>query len=302
LNEPDRNPGLEEAVVREQMLNQHTGRHLCLQYSSEKELGAILGEFVRGGLVAGEQIGYITGSDAATVLRRLASEGVAWEAALRSSTLVLICLSDLETGPDGSRTTATVARVKELVKGALSRGYPAVRVASEVHALAPEAETIEQMRAREALADGLTASFPLTRLCLYDRRHFGDAFLTAAARVHDNCMTDDLIYFDDIATITRSPRGGELRIAGEIDAFNAVALRRAVADMAHGPAARVTLDVSALRFVDVAGLRGIVEVARARPHTMLTLTGATAKVVRMLEMCGWAQMPNLVVSTRERPR
>lgn len=288
--------------MREQMLNQHTGRHLCLQYSSEKELGAIVGEFVRGGLVAGEQIGYITGSDARTVISRLASEGVAWEPALRTSALVMICLSDLETGPDGSRTTATVARVQELVKAALSRGYPAVRVASEVHALAPEAETIEQMHAREALADGLTASFPLTRLCLYDRRHFADAYLTAAARAHDNCMTDDLIYFDDIATITRSPRDRELRIAGEIDAFNAVALRRAVADLAHGGAARVTLDVSALRFVDVAGLRAIVEVATARPHTMLTLAGATAKVVRMLEMCGWAPTPNLLVSPRERPR
>src|SRR6478672_12476923 len=109
------------------MLIQHTGRHLCLQYSSEKELGAIVGEFVRGGLVAGEQIGYITGSDARTVISRLASEGVAWEPALRTSALVMICLSDLETGPDGSRTTATVARVQELVKAALSRGYPAVR-------------------------------------------------------------------------------------------------------------------------------------------------------------------------------
>jgi anti-anti-sigma factor len=115
-------------------------------------------------------------------------------------------------------------------------------------------------------------------------------------------MTDDVVYFDDIATITRSPQDWELRIAGEIDAFNAVALRRAVADMAHGPAAPVTLDVSALRFVDVAGLRAIVEVATARPHTMLTLAGAAAKVVRMLELCGWAPTPNLLVSPRERPR
>jgi anti-anti-sigma factor len=283
-------------VVQEQVLERRQGGHMCLEYASNQELGAIVGDFVGDGLRAGEKVGYVTGSDVATVTRWLDAEGVAWEPALGSAALVLIAQADLKADGDGSRVTALAARVRAFVEDGLSEGYRALRMASEVRALAPAGESVEQMRAREALADELTAAHPVTGLCLYDQRRFDREFLAAAARAHGGRATADVLCADDIVTITRQPGRPGLCIAGEIDGTNAAALRQTLAGMAGDCPDGVTLDLDELRFIDVAGLRAIVETATAWPQTPWLMVHASPVLARLFGVCGWDRLPNLPIS------
>jgi anti-anti-sigma factor len=285
----------EVAVAQGLVLEERRGRHLSLQYSSDAELGTIVAEFVRDGLRAAERVAYATDSDLATVTGRLAADQVGWEPALRSGALELITLADVEPGADGSRVTGVVARVQAFVETGLRDGFGALRIVSEAHAAAPAAETVEQMRTREALFDTLTATQPLTWLCLYDRRQFRPDVLTAAARAHDHSVADDLVYLDQMVTITRSSGRPGLRIVGEIDNLNAAALRQVLANMADESADGLTLEMSELRFIDVAGLRAIVDTATARPDITLRVQHANSVVTRQLSLCGWDRLPNLAV-------
>jgi anti-anti-sigma factor len=278
-------------------LEKRQGRHLYLQYSSDAELATIVAEFIRDGLRAGEKVGYVTGSDAATVAGRLAADQVACEPALRSGALALITLADGEPGADKSRVTGAAARVQAFVEAGMSEGYGALRIVSEAHVLAAAGETVEQMRTREALSDTLTATQPLTWLCLYDRRRFRPDFLTAAARAHDHSVADDLLYSDEIVAIKRYSGESGLRIVGEIDSSNAAVLQDLLGSVADESAEGLTLIMSELRFIDVAGLRAIVDTATARPDITLLVQDACSVFARVLRLCGWDALPNLALRT-----
>ena len=276
-------------------LDKPQGKHLCAQYSSETELAALMAAFVREGLEAGEKVGWVTGADLATVTERLVAVGVAREAAVREGALVIISLTDGESDNNGSHVPRVGSLVQAFVEEGLCDGYPALRIASEVHALAPEQETVGQMAAREALADQLTASLPITGLCLYDRRRFSDQFLAEAVRAHSDEPAEDLLYMDDILILTRYLGRPGLCVKGAVDSFNAEFLRELLESVADLPSNQLTLSLTELRFIDVAGLRAIVETATSRPGTCLFLQDVSPLVVRMLSLCGWADLPNLAV-------
>jgi anti-anti-sigma factor len=187
------------------------------------------------------------------------------------------------------------ARVQALVEAGRSDGDGALWLLTEAHVLAPAGESVEQMRIREARTDTLTARQPVTWLCLYDRRRFGPDFLTAAARAHDHSLASDLLYLDQIVTITRYPGGPAVSIVGEIDSSNAAALRHVLESMADEATADLRLIMSELRFIDVAGLRAIVETATARPDIMLLVQDVNSTFPRLLSLCGWDRLPNLAV-------
>lgn len=261
-------------MAQDLVMEERQGRHLCLQYSSDAELHAIAGTFVREGLAAGDRVGYVSEADAATVAGRLRIQGVACEPALRSGQLVIIALADIDPDADESRVAGLAARVQAFIEEGMAEGYVALRLASEVHALAPRNETLSQMRSREALASELSAALPVTGLCLYDRRRFAEDYLVAASHEHDAGFDPEPLYADELVSIARHPDRPGLRIAGEIDLSNIAGLEQALTSVAEESADGLTLDVSALRFICVAGLRAIVRAAADRPDSSVTLADA----------------------------
>jgi anti-anti-sigma factor len=287
--------------VAKELLEERQGRHRFLEYFSDAELETIVAEFVRDGLRVGEKVAYVTGSDAATVARRLAAGQVAWQPALRSGALVVISIAEVESDAPESQVLGVAARVQTFLQAGLRDGYGALRIVSEAHVLAPAGETVEQMHTREALTDALTATQPVTWLCLYDRRRFPLNFLAAAARAHGHGAADNLLYLDESVAITRSSGGPGLRIVGEIDSFNAAAVRQVLESVADESTETLTLIMSQLRFIDVAGLRAIVETATARPATTFRVQDANPALTRLLSLCGWDRLPNLAIkSTADR--
>jgi anti-anti-sigma factor len=96
-----------------------------------------------------------------------------------------------------------------------------------------------------------------------------------------------------VVEVTAEVRGDEVRVglAGQIDASNAARLREALAglDVDH---ARVRIDVTALTFVDCAGLAVLCTLGRARPGGRPRLEGIRhPSVRRIVELTGAAAEP-----------
>lgn len=85
---------------------------------------------------------------------------------------------------------------------------------------------------------------------------------------------------------TARPRG--LRLDGEVDLANVEIVRQSLRAVARD-GADVTVDVSRLGFIDVAGLRVVIEGAAelARRDGRLVLVGASRQLLRILRLCGW---------------
>jgi anti-anti-sigma factor len=104
-----------------------------------------------------------------------------------------------------------------------------------------------------------------------------------------------------VVEVTAEVRGDEVRLglAGQIDASNAACLRAALSglDVDH---ARVRIDVTALTFVDCAGLAVLCALGRDRPGGRPRLEGVRHPAVRrIVELTGAAAGPiDTVASSR----
>ncbi|WP_436777711.1 STAS domain-containing protein [Yinghuangia sp. YIM S09857] len=85
---------------------------------------------------------------------------------------------------------------------------------------------------------------------------------------------------------TARPRG--IRLDGEVDLANVEIVRHSLRAVAR-EGAEVTVDVTRLGFIDVAGLRVVIESAHelAEHGGHLVLVGASRQLLRILRLCGW---------------
>jgi anti-anti-sigma factor len=99
--------------------------------------------------------------------------------------------------------------------------------------------------------------------------------------------------YDDGALRISRTSDGRLVLAGEIDEETYPALVRCLSEAAVG-AAELHLDLSAVRYCDLAGLRaliGLTDVGRRR----VVLTGMPAQLDTVLTILGWDSVPGLSV-------
>ncbi|NUS55685.1 MAG: STAS domain-containing protein [Streptomycetaceae bacterium] len=91
---------------------------------------------------------------------------------------------------------------------------------------------------------------------------------------------------------TARPRG--IRLDGEVDLANVEIVRQSLRSVARD-GADVIVDVHRLAFIDVAGLRVVVEGAAelARRDARLVLVGASRQMLRILRLCGWDAVDGL---------
>jgi anti-anti-sigma factor len=98
-----------------------------------------------------------------------------------------------------------------------------------------------------------------------------------------------------VVSRTRVPYG--LRFIGEIDATNA----HAVEESLVGPsaeAADVHLDLTALIFCDISGIRALVRAAEnLNEGRLLKLHGLPAQLQTVMKATGWADLPSLAICT-----
>jgi anti-anti-sigma regulatory factor len=286
--------GLDTAQMRVQ--------HACAVPVSDEHRWEISARYVAEGLATGDRVVYFEDDTARQVLARLADDGVVTDRAIASGQFVISPQEATRTvfsGPVEVLEQAMLATVDD----SLAHGYPGVRVAGELRAiwhLGAVGPPDYDLGVRRVLAQRPT----VRALCLYDEQRYPAELLAELRAMHARELTGPAVYDDGLLRITRTALGGA-RLAGETDHSNRGVLDRLLATVLDatlrsptGPSA-VTVDVSSLRFLDVAGAMAFVRAAERFPSThRLLLRGTRSRVHRVLERCGALFVPQLDVLVR----
>jgi anti-anti-sigma factor len=145
-----------------------------------------------------------------------------------------------------------VTAYRSLVDAALARGRTGVRVAADVTPLvAGGVDGRRQLHVYEQPADVLMGTVAMTALCLYEAS-LGAEVLGPVTLLHPDQHAGEE---EPLAHL--SGRGPSLSLHGEVDVTQADGLSRALVDVACGTPGEVVLDLSDLRFLDVAGARAL---------------------------------------------
>jgi anti-anti-sigma regulatory factor len=256
--------------------------HTLLLYSSEEQRWHSIAGWTLAGLELGEKVIFtglhLRGWHTLTTL--LGHGGVDVDDALASGRLQFTSPLDLfpETGHE------------EVVADALAEGYPGVRMSW------PAAEALTRMDhagyARvEARMDELCRRLPLSVLCQYDIQ---DPGVDVAAALISHPIVADGPGLIDTRLVSHDGAGPALvaDLVGEFDSGNAGVLEEALLRMAraHGPVARMELDLAGLRFLSVAAGRALLEgtFAFRADGGMVTIRGANAHLSQVLVLLSLA--------------
>jgi anti-anti-sigma factor len=102
------------------------------------------------------------------------------------------------------------------------------------------------------------------------------------------------LYQDEILTVARTEHPPGLYLAGEVDAGNSSVLSEALS--AIGLRSDLHVDMGGLEFCSLDGMRALVRASQTLPDgCRLHVRNLPPHLERVLEMTGWAELPNLVV-------
>lgn len=264
---------------------------------SDEHLWEVSAEFLAHGLRRGEHVVYFDDGTSDRVLERMTDDGVAVAGPLREGRFTIVP-NDRHTSPH-----EVAERVRATVDAALAAGYPAVRITGRLP-VASHAGGESGMAHYDQVIEEVVRQRPAHVLCIYDRARHPDEFVEAMRAAHRTEVVAPAIYDDGLLRITAIGPGAA-RVAGECDHSNRPRIRsflEAALDRAlRQPDAPtdITLDLSSLRFLDVAGAVGLVHAAEEFPNAhRLLLTGVRPRVQRVLDRCGAPFATQLVVQAR----
>jgi anti-anti-sigma factor len=245
------------------------GDHVCWTFADTADFSAAVLPFLDEGRRRGEQL-LIIGSSRPELLQIL-SPLPGRDELLASGQLRVQSTAGMYASGGTLLPTEQVAAYRSLVGEALERGRTGLRVAADVTPLAlPGPDARRQLHIYEQLADAMMGTVAMTALCLYDAS-LGAEALGPVTLLHPDQHSGDQ---EPLAHL--SGRNPSLSLHGEVDVTQADGLFRALVDVAGGTPGEVVLDLSDLRFLDVAGARAL-----ARAADVLRGSGVQLRLVRV---------------------
>lgn len=264
------------------------GDHACLvcETDDERWRGAL--EFARAALARGERMLYV------------ARAGGADEAQARLGVLPSVRSDQLLVAPaavamgyaDGAALDVAEhdAAWREQVRAAVGEGFTGLSVTGDMAWFGETDVTLDTIRDYEHRCTEIVDDLPVAALCVYDSRSFDDRTLAHVGLAHPICRGKGVgpagVFVSRTMEIAAAGPGA-LRLSGEIDAANVPSLASALRAAADGRLA-LLLEVAALDFVDVTGLRAIQREALllAARGGELTLVSPSPVVARMVAAMG----------------
>jgi anti-anti-sigma factor len=281
--------------------------HACAVPVSDEHLWEVTAAWLAGGLEAGERVLYFEDETADAVLARLDEDQVPVDRAMADGQLVIV-----PTARTRSVLTGPVEQLEKLLVGEIGAtaalGWPRLRLTGETCSALLPSGGAERVVAYERATERVLRDHPSTRLlCRYDRRRFGETAIAEMRAMHHTELVSPAVYDDNLLRISRTGPASA-RLAGEIDHSNRQRIRTLLestldqAIRSHSAPSVITLDLSSLRFLDVAGAVSLVHAAEEFPSThLLRLTGVRPRVGRLLDRCGAPFAAQLAVEPRPEP-
>jgi anti-anti-sigma factor len=281
--------------------------HACAVADSDEHLWEVTAGWLAGGLTAGERVLYFEDETAAAVLGRLTDDRVPVRRAIEEGQLVV-----LPTERTRRLLSGPVSDLERLLDGqiddATAQGWPRLRLTGETAGALLPSGGADRVVAFERAAERVLRRHPSTRLlCRYDRRRWNDDAIDEMRRMHDTELISPAVYDDNLLRVTRHGPS-TARLAGEVDHSNRLRIRTLLESMldqtlrSHSAPTDIVLDLSSLRFLDVAGAISAVHAAEEFPSTHhLRLVGVRPRVLRLLDRCGAPFAAQLVVEAHPAP-
>ncbi|WP_250549536.1 MEDS domain-containing protein [Pseudonocardia sp. H11422] len=266
------------------------GDHACAVPVSDEQLWELSAEFVAAGLARNEQVYYFDDGTADRVLGRLADDRVPVTQPLSTGQLAIIP-SEVTRQAFRTPVAATREMLAERIDASIEQGYAGFRMTGQLSYGAAHPVGISLVEFDAGL-DAVVRDRPAIALCLYDRRRYTDAQIEEMRGVHRDELSAPTAYDDGLLRITRTGLT-TARLAGEVDHSNRPMIARLLettlddALRSHSASTDIELNLSSLRFLDVAGAVSLVHAAEAFPSThRLVLSGVRPRIVRVLDRCG----------------
>ncbi len=257
------------------------GDHVCWTFADTADFSAAVLPFLDEGRRLGEQL-LLVGASRPELLQALAPLPGRDEM-LASGQLEVRGTADVYASGGELSPAEQVADYRGLVDAALARGRTGLRVAADVTPLVRDGvEGRRRLHVYEQLADELMGTVTMTALCLYEAS-LGAEVLGPVTLLHPDQHSGGE---EPLAHL--SGRGPSLSLHGEVDVTQADGLSRALVDVACGTPGEVVLDLSDLRFLDVAGARALARAAQVLrgADVHLRLVRAPRIVARCLALFG----------------
>jgi anti-anti-sigma factor len=273
------------------------GDHACCTFGSDGSRDAIVSRVARDARVRGERLLYLTDrSSEEAIMARVASAGNdarAW----RDSGRLQIESADTLYAPAGFDPEQQIAAFADAKHRARHDGYDGLAVAAEMSWMLAEPEdwdaVLEYEQTVTRIFDG-----HLRGLCLYDRRVFPDVLMSRALAAHDfeiGVRPASLTARHWGMQITEQGGPGGIRLFGEVDYASGHYLTARLAEHIDGDS-DIVVDARELAFIGASGCRALADAARLlTPPRRLLLTGVSRSVLRVFELCGFANHPQLAV-------
>jgi anti-anti-sigma regulatory factor len=281
-------------------------RHASAVPASDEQLWEMSAGYIAKGLEAGDRVVYFEDESVEQVLGRLGDDGVHTADALDEGRLLVVPTEETREVLSGP-----VVWLEDIlhafVDDSLRRVHKGVRFACQASWSVRRAGGVGTVQYEGGLSRVLAARRAAGALCLYDQSRFPAELIGELRGMHQHEVTAESVYDDGLLRIT-STALGNVRLAGEADYSNRGVLDRlldTVLDEALRAASgrtSVTMDLSSLRFLDVAGSMALVSAADRFPIThRLVLQGARPRVHRVLERCGALFTPQLDLRAAAEP-
>ncbi|MDF9393193.1 MULTISPECIES: MEDS domain-containing protein [Methylococcus] len=158
------------------------GTHMCYLYNDDRERLAIISEFVRAGIKAGEKIGYFVEEMTPSALRDyFAGLGIVppEEAQLEIDPAVDVYCPDGRFSPD-----RMLDRLRSAYEDGSREGFNGVRLTGEMHWALRGVPGSGRLAEYESRINLLMVDCPLTVICQYDANHFDGATLFRVLNAH----------------------------------------------------------------------------------------------------------------------
>ena len=276
--------------MRTTTVDDRSAVHACAVPDSDEQLWEMTAAFLGAGITAGEQVLYFDDGTVDAVLERLVDDRVPVRRPLSDGQFTVV---DSEQTRQAFRSPVAeaAAMLSSQIDDAVAAGYSGFRTTGQLSSGLERTDGVG-LAEHHAVIDGVVTGRPARVLCFYDRRRFPDAAIEQLRALHRVEFDAPALYDDSLLRVTRIAPFRN-RLAGEVDHSNRPVVHRLVtatldeALRSHSAPTVLELDLSSLRFLDVAGAVGLVHAAEGFPDShRLALTGVRPGVLRVLDRCG----------------
>jgi anti-anti-sigma regulatory factor len=273
--------------------------HACLTYGEPEELLDLTAAFVRDGLAAALKVVWLSDTETADRVAELERRGVAVDSAIAGGQLATLPDSRLL-----SDQTFTAASAMDWLRAEMSAirsaGYPGLRVALDMGWALRPVRGVEQLPEFEEGVAAALAGTTVSVLCQYDRERFDPATLASVAAFHTSSVAAATYYADAILRICRQYAPPGIRLAGELDYKAEEPLSLALAEAIRHDG-DLTVNMSALNFIDASCIRLIIEAARSLAQTRRVILQCPGWIAGRFILYGALEVPGIsLVRTHDR--